>query len=198
MRRKWREIKRGKESEWLREGLKPTTWQMACHALTNWATESPGNSVTEFEYLRLSCLGSSRSGYPTDTTATEKTVENHVQRCRISQCGEHTAVAFLCQVPALYIHLAALSTMDSSLIEWSLYPCIWHGPCRLPYKLLTSSTGKLPQAQVFVYRISHGYNYFQWLAIITSVFKVVWTKCIFLSLGTTPLRPPRVHLMSIM
>ena len=30
------------------------TWQMACHALTNWATKSPSNSVAEFEYLRLS------------------------------------------------------------------------------------------------------------------------------------------------
>ena len=41
------------------------TWQMAmaCHALTNWATESPGNSVAEFEYLRLSWQGSSRSRY---------------------------------------------------------------------------------------------------------------------------------------
>ena len=25
---------------------------MACHALINWATESPGNSVAEFKYLR--------------------------------------------------------------------------------------------------------------------------------------------------
>ena len=31
--------------------------------LTNWSTESLGNSVAEFEYLRLSCQGSSRSGY---------------------------------------------------------------------------------------------------------------------------------------
>ena len=46
-------------------GLEPTTWQMACYAPTNWATESPGNSVAEFEYLRLSCQGSSRSGYQT-------------------------------------------------------------------------------------------------------------------------------------
>ena len=56
--------KRGKRNwRWLREGLEPTTWQMAYHALTNWATESPGNSVAEFEYLRLSCQGSSRSRY---------------------------------------------------------------------------------------------------------------------------------------
>ena len=36
---------------------------MACHALTNWATESLelDNSVVEFEHLRLSCQGSSRS-----------------------------------------------------------------------------------------------------------------------------------------
>ena len=39
------------------------TWQMACHALTNWATESIGNSVAKFEYLRLSCQRSSQSGY---------------------------------------------------------------------------------------------------------------------------------------
>ena len=32
-------------------------------AQTNWAKESLGNSVDEFEYLRLSCKGSSQSGY---------------------------------------------------------------------------------------------------------------------------------------
>ena len=58
-RKKW-----GKRNwQWLREGLDSTTWQMACHALTNWATESLGNSVAEFKYLRLSCQGSSQSGY---------------------------------------------------------------------------------------------------------------------------------------
>ena len=36
------------------EGPKSATWQMACHALTNWATVSLGNSVGELEYLRLS------------------------------------------------------------------------------------------------------------------------------------------------
>ena len=42
---------------WLREGLEPVTWQIGCHALANWATESLGKSVAEFEYLhvRLSC-----------------------------------------------------------------------------------------------------------------------------------------------
>ena len=49
--------------QWLREGLEPTTWQMACHALTNWATESLSNSVAELEYLRMSCQGSSRDRY---------------------------------------------------------------------------------------------------------------------------------------
>ena len=39
------------------------TWKMTCHALTNRVTESPSNSVTEFEYLRLSCQESSRSRY---------------------------------------------------------------------------------------------------------------------------------------
>ena len=39
------------------------TWQMACHALTNRATKSPDNSVARFEYLRLSCNGSSQSRY---------------------------------------------------------------------------------------------------------------------------------------
>ena len=38
--------KEGKQ--WLREGLQPMTWQMACHALTNWATKSLSNSVVEF------------------------------------------------------------------------------------------------------------------------------------------------------
>ena len=28
---------------------------MACHALTNWTTESFDNSVAEFEYLSMSC-----------------------------------------------------------------------------------------------------------------------------------------------
>ena len=45
------------------KGVKPATWQMACHALTNWATESLGNSVAEFRFLRLSCQGSSWSRY---------------------------------------------------------------------------------------------------------------------------------------
>ena len=64
-RERW-EIKTRKKREkweWLMEGLEPTTWQMACHALTNWATESLGYSVTEFKYLRLSCQGSSWSRY---------------------------------------------------------------------------------------------------------------------------------------
>ena len=39
------------------------TWQIACHAVTNWATELLGISVAEFEYLRLSCQGSIRSEY---------------------------------------------------------------------------------------------------------------------------------------
>ena len=39
------------------------TWQMACHALTNWATELLGISVAEFEYLRLSCQRSIWSEY---------------------------------------------------------------------------------------------------------------------------------------
>ena len=52
-----------KKWKWLRAGLEPTTRQMACHALTNWVTDSPSNSVAEFEYLSLSCQGSSRSGY---------------------------------------------------------------------------------------------------------------------------------------
>ena len=29
------------------------TWQMVCHTQTNWANESLGNSVAEFECLRL-------------------------------------------------------------------------------------------------------------------------------------------------
>ena len=56
--------KEGKRKwQWLRGGLKPTTWQMACHALTNWATESLGNLAAEFEYLRLTHEGSSWSRY---------------------------------------------------------------------------------------------------------------------------------------
>ena len=35
-RNKWGE----KNWQWLRERLEPANWQMACHALTNWATES--------------------------------------------------------------------------------------------------------------------------------------------------------------
>ena len=43
--KRW-EIKMWKnKGEWLREGLEPANWQMACHALANWATESFGNSV---------------------------------------------------------------------------------------------------------------------------------------------------------
>ena len=55
--------KEEKKWQWLREGLEPATWQMACHALTNWATKSFGNSVVKFHYLRSSCQGSSWSGY---------------------------------------------------------------------------------------------------------------------------------------
>ena len=40
---------------------------MACHALTNWATKSFGNSVAKFECLRLSCQGSGQSGYQAGT-----------------------------------------------------------------------------------------------------------------------------------
>ena len=56
---------RGGENEQLREGLKPTTWQMACHALTNWSSESLGTSVVEFGWpvrdpakadTKLACL----------------------------------------------------------------------------------------------------------------------------------------------
>ena len=36
---------------------------MACHVLTNSASESLGNSVAKFEYLRLSCQGSSQNRY---------------------------------------------------------------------------------------------------------------------------------------
>ena len=57
----WR--KRGKKWHWLRKRLEPTTWKMVSHALANWASESLGNSVAEFEHLRLSCQGSSRSRY---------------------------------------------------------------------------------------------------------------------------------------
>ena len=60
-----RRQKGGKMTQWVMEVLKPTTGQMACHVLTNWATKSPGNSVTEFEYLKLSYQGSSQSGYQT-------------------------------------------------------------------------------------------------------------------------------------
>ena len=52
------EIKSERKSgkwQWIKEGLKPVTWQMV---LANWATESFGNSVAEFKYLRLSCHGS--------------------------------------------------------------------------------------------------------------------------------------------
>ena len=68
--RKVRE-KEGEKRQWLREGLEPVTWQMACHALTNWTNKSLGNSVTEFEYLRLSCQGSSwsRGVFPRDQLA---------------------------------------------------------------------------------------------------------------------------------
>ena len=45
--------------QWLREGLEPATWQMACHALTNWATESLSNSVAD---LRLSMFYVSGGG----------------------------------------------------------------------------------------------------------------------------------------
>ena len=55
--------KEGKKWNWLRKRLEPTTWKMVSHALANWASESLGNSVAEFEHLRLSCQGSSRSGY---------------------------------------------------------------------------------------------------------------------------------------
>ena len=57
------EEKGGKNWQTLREGFQPSTWQMACHALTNWAIESLGNSVAEFKYLWLSCQGSSWSRY---------------------------------------------------------------------------------------------------------------------------------------
>ena len=42
---------RKKEREKLQWLLEPMTWQMACYALTNWATKSFINSVAEFEYL---------------------------------------------------------------------------------------------------------------------------------------------------
>ena len=48
---------RGKKK---RQWLEPATWQMACHVLTNWATELFSNSVAKFEHLRPS---SSQSGY---------------------------------------------------------------------------------------------------------------------------------------
>ena len=46
------EKERGKRKwQWLRQGTRTHDLVMAYHALTNWATESFSNSVTEFEYI---------------------------------------------------------------------------------------------------------------------------------------------------
>ena len=74
------ERKREKKWQWLGEGLEPTTSQIACHALANWATESFGNFVGEFEYLSLSCQGSSQSKYQADMFSGEGTVS---AKCKV-------------------------------------------------------------------------------------------------------------------
>ena len=38
-----RQARKREKWQWLREELEPVTWHAACHALTNWATESMGS-----------------------------------------------------------------------------------------------------------------------------------------------------------
>ena len=65
---------------------------MIYHAQTNWATKSFGNSVAEFEYLRLSCQGSSRSWHQAGmfdregVTSVKREVQAQLVTCSTPDC----------------------------------------------------------------------------------------------------------------
>ena len=87
----------------LREGVEPTTWQMACHVPANWAVKSFTNSVTEFEYLRLSCQGSSQSRYCSHLACLMRRVRR-VQSTKHRLSYKH-ASDLIVRDRALYIYL---------------------------------------------------------------------------------------------
>ena len=65
------------------------TWQMACHALTgNCATESPSNSVAEFEYLKLSCRSEYQAGFDGEGVASAKR-EAQTEAGPMGPCFQH-------------------------------------------------------------------------------------------------------------
>ena len=67
---------------------------------------------------------------------------------------------------SIQLHLAVLSTMDSSNYNrMILHPYIWPGPCRLSWIFAWKT------ASSFVYRMSHDHNNLR-------ILEVLWTKCI--------------------
>ena len=97
--------------QWLGEGLEPMTSQIACHALTNWATESFGNSVGEFEYLSLSCQRSSQSKYQADMFSGEGTVSTK------------------CEVQAQLLNMLQTWQLDLNLVKSGRKRGVGGSPC---------------------------------------------------------------------